>query len=618
MSLACLTAGFFFVVTIPLTVFPKITTIKITATGEKDENSLGSEVWLAQISEAKISSSIPLEDRCSDEWEEIDGLLVSTSNQPSEIICAIETEKEILIKFGTHPWSGIVEVQANNQTFARDLFGNSGDLVLVDIDLQLSTKEKVFFALFFIADGISLGLILFLVTLWLLRTKSNRKLIFTGFIKQHWFINALIMIIVWGLFLTIFWPGFLSPDGVTQLSQVVSGRYYNWHPAFHTLTLWLLTRFSLSPAPIVIFHILSLGILLGGGISYVGRGLENKWSSHLLVGFYSLFPAVSLMVLTIWKDVLYSISLTALTIILFQIIATDGQWLSKSVNWIALGLSCALVMLFRHNGWIPVVGSLVVLFVAFYKQYKKNIIGGSLILILLWYGITGPLYSAVGVNTTDVKYGKNQAVPNTMNVLLTKHRNAGTKITSGEEYFFTQEKIGEVEVDQEFLNEHVKDLIILSIKLTWRNPLVTVDFLTSKTNFVFQIRQPSGNRYETIGGDIIDNPFGITASSPAPSVKAAVKNLISITERPEYDWFFWRNAFWMYLFIFAVVIAIVRTKNWKYVLLAMPVILNAIPLAVFSGGQLTRYILPTLMISPLYIFYLLLKQPLNVAETKVK
>lgn len=618
LSLVCMAAGFFLVVTIPLTVFPKVTTIKIIATGEKQPNSFGSEVWLAQIAESTKSSSITMDDRCSDNWVEIDDLLVSSLNQPSEITCTIKTEKGLLIIFGTHPWSGFVEVQANNQTFTRDLYGNSGNLEVVNIDLRLTDKEKVFYGLFFIADGLSLGLILLVVALWLLRKDVNRKLGSSTLSRSSWIINSVILIIVWGFFLVIFWPGFLSPDGVTQLSQVVSGKYYNWHPAFHTLTLWLLTRLSLSPAPIAIFHILSLGILLGLGISYVVRDLEKNWSNYSLVGFYALFPPVCLMVLTIWKDVLYSISLTALTIILFRIISTDGKWLTKSINWIALGFTCALVMLFRHNGWMPVVGSLVVLFFAFYKRYKKYIFGGSLVLIFLWYGITGPLYSAVGVNTTDLKYGKNQAVPNTMNGLLFKHLNAETKITSGEEYFFTQGKIGEVEVDQKFLNDHITDLVKLSFKLTWRNPLVTVDFLTSKTNFVFQIRQPSANRYETIGGDIVDNPFDITASSSVPGIKAAVKNLISITEQPEYDWFFWRNAFWMYLLIFAVVIAIVRTKSWKYVLLVLPVIFNALPLAVFSGGQLSRYILPTLIISPLFIFYLALKKPLNVAESEVK
>ena len=53
----------------------------------------------------------------------------------------------------------------------------------------------------------------------------------------------------------------MSNDSVDQWGQVLSGKFVDSHPAFHTLIIWLLTRVWLHPAVISSAQIIGLGTL---------------------------------------------------------------------------------------------------------------------------------------------------------------------------------------------------------------------------------------------------------------------------------------------------------------------------------------------------------------------
>ena len=284
----CIFAGLLLVFTIPLTVYPKVTVINILATGEKNAQALGSEVWLAQIVEAKKTTWQSLTDRCVGDWQQQEGMLVSSKNQPAELVCAIKSEGNILLQFGTHPWSGDVQVKANSQVVQKDLYSDGGKLEDITIAVRYTQQDKILNILFLCSDAISIGFLLLALTLSLVAYRGPRQLP----IKHRqlpWFTYAGVIILSWGVYLAAFWPGFLSPDGVTQLSQVLSGIYYNWHPAIHTMTLWLFTRISFSPAPVVITQILILGSLLGWGIKTIASKNAPQWFTWGLTLFLLSF-----------------------------------------------------------------------------------------------------------------------------------------------------------------------------------------------------------------------------------------------------------------------------------------------------------------------------------------
>jgi hypothetical protein len=105
------------------------------------------------------------------------------------------------------------------------------------------------------------------------------------------------------------------------------------------------------------------------------------------------------------------------------------------------------------------------------------------------------------------------------------------------------------------------------------------------------------------------NRYGIEQASLLPGLQPWIGRLVYLTDLPELDWFFWRNAFWMNLLIFACLVTGARTQSWKIFLVLVPILLNALPYAVYNPEYSARYILPTLLVGPIFATYLLLVKP---------
>ncbi len=110
---------------VPRTYEDKI--IEIRATGEKNESSVSYEVWINSIT--ANGNKIEFEDMNVEEsWKLVDGCLLSDTEKLSNLlkIQVIEMEN-VKITFGTHDWSGIVEVKCGDQIEKIDLYSiNSG------------------------------------------------------------------------------------------------------------------------------------------------------------------------------------------------------------------------------------------------------------------------------------------------------------------------------------------------------------------------------------------------------------------------------------------------------------------------------------------------------------
>ena len=396
-----------------------------------------------------------------------------------------------------------------------------------------------------------------------------------------------------------FWPGLLSPDSVYQLQQIASGAINDWHPAFHTLTLWLITRIWFAPAPVVIVQITILSALIGWGLSLIQTLGTPAWLTWCVDFFFAISPGISSMLLTIWKDIAYSLALLALTLLILKIVNSRGKWLKKSSSWIIFGIVTALVALYRHNGAFVAFGTLtlhpVVLSQTMETDPSSNSPGWSVVARRSRSAVPGDRS-----NTSEEAQGRNLGLEGWAYSLIHYHSLSGSSLLPEE-----QDILSKI-VDERSLATYSDDLEQHAIQITLRNPLVTFDYLLGQSTFIFQVIQPPHSRKEYVGLAVYDNPFGLKLNSKIPSIQTIYTKFSLWSEKPTWDWFFWRNAFWMYLFVFSSVIACIRQHSWYHFLLVFPVLLNALPFSAFSGGQLARYILPSLLISPLFSGYLLM------------
>jgi len=601
--IVCLLAGIFFVYVIPITVSPGRQVIKITATGDRNAAAKGSEVWIKEITTELRTPPRDITSICKGDWVEIDGLLVSSQHQPSTLECSLSTdEDQIQASFGMHPWAGKMLLTFENQAYRYDLYSASGDIQEVRIPIVRSWKTKAAMAALFLLYGSLIGLGLFASSVWLL-TRSSASSRDAPRKSVRWFVFGIPPLLVWSVYLLAFWPGFLSPDSVYQFEQIAQRNINDWHPAIHTLVMAVITFPWFSPAPVVIVQILILSGLIGWGLSQVQKSGVSIWLTGAVSLFLAFSPGLSLIILNPWKDVAFGIALFAFSIVIFQIIQSDGRWLAEAPSWMILGVVSLLAALFRHNGLLVSSGSLVLILIAYPKRWRR--IGAAILfMLILFFLVKGPLYQLAGVNTDKEALGKNLGIEGTAFQVVHQHLQSNALLLPAEEALF-RKIYTDQEINLKELGKLSEEINQLALQLTLRNPVPTIEFLQRKVSFVFQILQPPDRRIETVGLAIYENTLGIEQGSMLPWLQQKMTELFNLSGQPGLDWLFWRNAFWMYLMIFAAAIACIRQKNWSYALLLGPLLLNALPLAAFSGGEISRYIYPTLLISPVFSGYLL-------------
>ena len=244
-----------------------------------------------------------------------------------------------------------------------------------------------------------------------------------------WVVYSLFLIMIWSLYLIAFWPGFMNPDAQDQWQQIQTGILYDWHPAFHTITFWLITRFWFSPAAVALAQILFLAILIG---LILNRLQQNKTPFWMLASILILLvlPNYGLAVISLWKDVPYSIAILGFTYFVLLVVESEGEWVRKPISWVGLGVVGALAALYRHNG-TPGIFMTLILLCVFYARQRKQLIGALVITLLLVLGVRGPLYRLAGVRENSSNPGLGLAFAH----LVARHTQAGTPMSKDEGQF---------------------------------------------------------------------------------------------------------------------------------------------------------------------------------------
>jgi hypothetical protein len=85
--------------------------------------------------------------------------------------------------------------------------------------------------------------------------------------------------------------------------------------------------------------------------------------------------------------------------------------------------------------------------------------------------------------------------------------------------------------------------------------------------------------------------------------------------RPRLIWLTWRSALYMYLFFLGILVAAVRSRNARYLLVALPIVLQVLLMVLLGPGNDFRYHWGVYLVGMLTSGYLLLGVPKNAAES---
>lgn len=268
--------------------------------------------------------------------------------------------------------------------------------------------NKLFLAFYF---GCTIGGLFFLfyeVVLFIL-VNSTKVVLFEekkSFPIKWFWITAGILFLCMIPFLLINFPAVMTPDSLSQYRQIIGTQHYSdHHPWAHTMVFaffynigfWITGDTYLAIA----FYTVAQMILVSLSIAYVWMTLyEMGLKKGCCVAGLLLFvicPYNLVYSVTIWKDILFSMSILVLTVTLFRLYEQLKAGQKAGIrDWILYGLSAFAMCMLRHNGLYGFAAAAVILFILFGKR-MWNLLLITVGVLCACFIIKGPVMSAVDV-----------------------------------------------------------------------------------------------------------------------------------------------------------------------------------------------------------------------------
>jgi len=552
-----------------------------TSVGDISFNQMVSKGW-SRVNQDGIHKMLVL--------NEYQGNLVSWRGRTGAIATLI---------FATSPTGGSVEVSWNGVKQIIDLNSTETGVIEVQQDFPVPVLAGWIPLAIFLLLNIPIALLI--IFLLAINSKTMSRPIPAR--PYDWLKYALPMAAVWSFYLLVFYPGFMSIDSLDQWRQMLTGQYVDWHPPIHTLTNWLITRIWFSPAAISIVQIFALSSVLGWGVAVIRRAGAPLWVAWATTILLAGSPVNGVMVITLWKDIAFSIAVTALTIQVFEIVRSRGNWLERRNHWVAFGAVLALTALYRQNGILVSVGSGLAILAVYRPHWRKGLL--SLILFLgLWGIVKEGLYRAL-----NVAPNQNAQYQKVFLNVVAAQQNAGTPFLQGEKTvlksIFPNGRIPynckhNLELDQTGYTQpiirHTDSIILMALRLIYTSPLVTIRHVACNGAFVYRMFGDF-DYYETAYLKIKPNEFGLEQKSLLPKIKPLLLKFSqdAIDQSGNMNWIFWRSPFWMFLFVSGIGCACIKRKSGRDFLVITPALLVVLPLILISPLPIFRYVYPMVL-----------------------
>lgn len=273
----------------------------------------------------------------------------------------------------------------------------------------------------FIIIAGTVGLLAFSVIDWFKKHVNRQYIADLAPLKlRPLFSRAVVLFLCYIPYLLTYWPGFIFSDSIRSLWQIFGlAPWNNHHPIAYTLFLKCCIKFAgffglSNTAGCAFYSVIQMALMSFGfslliqwllqRINYSSKNLARLVHA-LLFGCFAFTPYIATYTIAMWKDPLFSIGIVVLTILLIDLILTDGTIVHKSKAWIPIYIcSLLFIVFFRGNG-IVITGMLIIaLFILAIRYYGTNkkfisrnvylklgVLTGALTVTAIV--ITGPVYS---------------------------------------------------------------------------------------------------------------------------------------------------------------------------------------------------------------------------------
>lgn len=439
--------------------------------------------------------------------------------------------------------------------------------------------------------------------------------------------TAGLCLLVLGVSLAACYPGGVSYDAANQWIQAQTGEFNNWHPVFHTLLLWLVTRVYNSYAFAVLVQITAFSLAMGYGAATLVRYGAPK---ALAVGVCVLSAAsepVKNCLMYLWKDNAMTIGCLMLCSQSVHLLYTRGQWLKKPGNAVAFGMVLAFTTLVRHNAVLFTL-PLLLLTLCLNGFPKRRALAAAGVFALCLVLVRGPLYGTLNIvypnNTTE------EAVGLPMTILANARQCAPEALDDESRAFLdslaTDEKWQTVyrrssynSIKFTYPRESIKnrplgEILTMALATAGRAPRLTFETVNEVTGLVWSLAGEN-NGYETVS-----NSGDLSVAHAGNAALRAVGGAVNAVLQAPFAFlplsYLTRNIGVMFLCLLLVALWALRRCGVRALLLALPTLCYNLATMLVLCGQDARFFQFSMAVS-LPSMLALLYAPVDLDAKKV-
>lgn len=208
-------------------------------------------------------------------------------------------------------------------------------------------------------------------------------------------------------FFSTAYPGYFTPDSFASLGQIKSGIYVNDHPFYYTMLIRLCMGLGQlfgaeGNGAVAVYAVVQI-LMMTAVFSYALVTLYQigvpSWGIGLVYGIYVLLPYNLAYGATMWKDVLFGVSVLLVVVSLYRIMANVGA--SEMLNMMVFAIGSLLLCLMRTNGLLVYL-CMTLVFLLCLRRLPKRLLLLMCVILLLAFFLTGPVLDVLGVGKTDM------------------------------------------------------------------------------------------------------------------------------------------------------------------------------------------------------------------------
>jgi hypothetical protein len=499
--------------------------------------------------------------------------------------------------FNVNSSSGLVNLAWDNKNYQYDFSTTKENKVTLTQSFTINPFDHlviISLSTFFIGY-IFLTVTLILNEIQVIPNKIFRRRKFT------WLFYALPMIGGWGIYFLTFYPGIITPDAVNQWDQIITRQFNDALPVTHTLIVLLITRFWLSPAAVIVVQILSLSLTVAWGISILDEHGLPRWAGWVLVVIFALSPVNGKMVVTLWKDILYSTFLLLLSLMVLKVVFSRGAWLQHRTSWLWLGFVSLGISSFRLNG-LPVPFFTLIILAVIYRFQWKPLVAALVFFISFFVIIQGPVYNQLHV---DRKTGFKQLL---FMHHISAHIVTGGPLTPQEETMASRIlPIDEWAYDcctnirvwytpsysEERFAQESDTILRLFLSLLFREPRVEANHMICVSSLIWGLPSQCKLNHESFPTGqirwISPNGNNLKENSLIPTLVVPLSKFEWVINQTPVDILFYTPALYLYLAIYCTALFAFRNRSWKKMLFVLPATIQSAVMLLINVSRDFRY-----------------------------